>query len=508
MQGRQERLPGSRKRISLTVRISALLIAAVILPLMITIISSEVILRPTLTSQALAEMANDAISHEQAINSLLIAREQDLEAVGAYYAIQQVLSGNTIYTDQARNELQLGYSLYSNYTDWTLLDAQGNFLLSYPKTPTTPSERAGHYIPPAILSQMQKPYKTVISDVYFNRNLSTAYIDIYTSLVNPANGKVDGIARSTLTLNEIWTAVNNETNAATGSYAVVIDGNGVRIAYTNTDTTLTTLPALLFKAIKPLSPQFQHTIQEEGLYGNGAVNTSTYFDATLAQKIDTRQQTSYQFNPVEQTQAYEAYQIPVQVVPWTYIVLRPVSTITGAASQQDIYLLIIAVVVTLLAGIVGLLVGRSTTRPLLQSVASLTKNSETLKVFSAREEARAKEQKWIVESAQTGLQSVQYYAKASSTAAQRLGEVVQDLMQNWERFDLERRQHYLLEIFRAADYIIKANAHEERSSRGLSTAIQVTSQITEQVLSGAAAASDAASQLEEVIAQLRRVVGE
>ncbi len=504
----QERLRNSRRRISLTVRISALLIGAVILPLIITITSSELILRPTLTSQALIEMGNDAVSHEQAINSLLIAREQDIEALGAYYAIQQILFKNTIYTDQARNELQLGYSLDSNYTDWTLLDTHGNFLLSYPKNPTTPSERAGHYIPPTILAQMQTPYKTVISNVYFNRGLGKAYIDIYTALVSPNGGKVDGVARSTLSLNDIWTAVNNETNAATGSYAVVVDGNGVRIAYTNTDTTLTTLPSLIFKAIKPLSPQFQQEIKDEGLYGNGVVNTNANFDSTLAQEIGQRQQTSYQFNPVEQTQPYEAYQVPVQVTPWTYIVLRPISTITGAASQQDIYLLIIAMIVTLLAGIVGLLVGRSTNRPLLESVTSLTRNSETLKIFSAREEARAKEQKWIVESAQTGLQSVQYYAKASSAAAQKLEEIAQDFLQKGERFDPETRKYYLHEILRAADYLKKATAHEDRSSRGLSTAIQVTSQITEQVLSGAAAASDAASQLEEVIVQLRRVVGE
>ena len=53
-------LTRSRRKISLTVRISALLIAAVVLPLLITIIGSELILRPTLTSQAIAEMQDDA----------------------------------------------------------------------------------------------------------------------------------------------------------------------------------------------------------------------------------------------------------------------------------------------------------------------------------------------------------------------------------------------------------------------------------------------------------------
>jgi methyl-accepting chemotaxis protein len=491
------------KRFSLTIRISALLIAAVILPLLITIISSEVVLRPTLTNQAISEMKNDAQSHEQAIDALFIAREEDQEALGHYYAIQQFLAGTPGYANQARKELQLGFNLDPNYSNWTLFDAHENILLSYP---TTPAKRGNFAIPPEIMAQLQSPNKTVVSDVYFNPNLNMSYIDMYTSIPSE-HGTVAGIARSTLLLNEIWTAVNNETNAATGSYAMIIDGHGVRIAYTNTDTTLTTLPGILFKTTAPLSPQFQQQIKSEGLYGAGAVNDTKDLDPTLASQRQNSQ-TSYQFTPVEQTQAFQAYQIRCQVVPWTYIVLRPVSTITGAASQQDISLLIIAAVITLLAALAGLVIGQNMTRPILRSVSSLTKSSQTLKVFAAREQARAKEQKWIAESAQTGLESVQYFAKATVVTADRLYEIVHNLAQNWGRLDGVKQQHYLREIISGAHYIKQASSHEERSSRGLSTAIQVTNQVAEQLVSGATSASEAAAQLEEVIAQLRQVVGE
>ncbi|HLG79010.1 MAG TPA: cache domain-containing protein [Ktedonobacteraceae bacterium] len=492
-----------RRRFSLTIRISALLIAAVILPLLITIISSEVILRPTLTNQAITEMKNDAQSHEQAIDSLFIAREEDQQALGHFYAIQQFLAGVPGYGNEAKKELQLGYGLDSNYSNWTLFDAQGNILLFYP---TNPGKRGQYTIPPEIMDQLQSPNKTVVSDVYFNPNLNMAYVDIYTSIPS-AHGTVAGIARSTLLLSSIWTAVNNETNAATGSYAMIIDGHGVRIAYTNTDTTLTTLPTTLFKAVGPLSSQFQQQIKSENLYNAGAVNDARNFDQALAGNYQSAQ-ASYQFSPVEQTQVYQAYQVGCQVVPWTYIVLRPVSTITGAATQQDLSLAIIAVVITLLAALVGLLIGRNTTRPILRSVSSLANSSQTLRVFSTREQARAKEQKWIVESAQTGLESVQYFARATVMAADKLSEIVRNLTQNWGRLDAAQQQRYLREIASAASYIKKASSHEERSARGLSTAIQVTNQVAEQLISGAISASDAAAQLEEVIAQLRQVVGE
>ncbi len=495
--------PLSRKGFSLTIRISALLIAAVILPLLITILSSEVVLRPTLTDQAIAEMKNDAQSHEQAIDSLFIAREEDQEALGHFYAIQQFLAGTLGYASVARKELQLGYNLDSSYSNWALFDTHENILLSYP---TNPTKRGNVAIPPEIMAQLQSPNKTIVSDVYFNPNLNMAFVDIYTS-ISSVHGTVAGIARATLLLNEIWTTVNNETNATTGSYAMITDGHGVRIAYTNIDTTLTTLPAILFKATAPLSPRFQQQIKSEDLYGAGVVNDTKDYDPALASQRQNAQ-ASYQFTPVEQTQAFQAYQIDCQVVPWTYIVLRPVSTITGAASQQDISLLIIAAVITLLAALVGLLIGRNTTRPILSSVSSLTKSSKKLKVFSAREQARAKEQKWIAESAQTGLESMRYFAKATAVAADKLNKIVLNLAQNWERLDTIERQHYMRGIISAANYIKKASSHEERNSRGLSTAIQVTNQVAEQLVSGAASASEAAAQLEKVIAQLRQVVGE
>lgn len=170
--------------------------------------------------------------------------------------------------------------------------------------------------------------------------------------------------------------------------------------------------------------------------------------------------------------------------------------------------MLLAAVITLLAAVVGLVVGRNITRPILGSVASLIKSSEMLKTFAAREQATATEQKWIVESAETGLKAVQYYAGASGIAARKLGEVGQRLIQSWERLDTFRIKQQVGEIMSTAHYIEQASHHEEKSGKTLSTAIRITTQVTDQLLSGATSATEAAGQLEEVITQLRRVVGD
>ncbi len=494
----------SNKRLSLTARFSALLVLAVVLPLLITVVGSEVILRPTLLSQASTEMGNDAQAHAQAIDALFIARLQDLGYLRQFFAIQKYLSGDAAFKQQALNELAVGFRLDTNYTNWSLLDTQGKVRLFYP---APPGNRGKYSIPPEIMQQLQTSNKAITSDVYFDENTHMAYVDIYAPVISASN-KLLGFERSTLGLNDIWTAVNNETNAAPGSYAMLIDNHGVRIAYTNPDTTLTTLPQALFKAIAPLPAPFEQRISDENLYGNAQRPVSVLDDPLATQLQNPQGASTFQLTPALQTEPFQVYRVSCQAVPWTFVVLRPVNTITKAANQQDFYLLLLAAVITLLAALVGLLVGRSITRPILQSVSSLLASSQMLKTLAAREQATATEQKWIVESSQVGLKSVQYYTEAASVAARKLDEMSTELAQRWGGLDIQRAQHRLSEIVSTANYIEKAVSHQEKSGKSLSTAIRITTQVTEQLLSGATSANDAATQLEDVIDQLRKVVGQ
>ncbi len=498
-------LPSSRRQLSLTVRVSALLVLAVVIPLLITVVVSELILRPTLLAQAQKEMGNDAQTHTQAIDALLIARMQDVSILGQYFAVQHYLAGDTAYKQQALDELALGYRLDPNYSTWTLFDTLGKIRLSYP---ASPGPRGKYLIAPEIVQQLHGVNKTRISDVYFDSTTHMAFVDIYTSITAP-DSTLLGFGRSTLKLNEIWTSVNNETNAAPGSYAMILDSHGIRIAYTNTDTTQATLPAALFKAIGPLSPQLQQRITDENLYGNSRAAVNVLPDPTLASmQQDTQATPTFQLTPALQSEPFQAYRIPCQVVPWTYFVLRPVNTITGAANQQDIYLILIAAIVTLFAAIVGLFVGRGITRPILQSVSSLLKSSQSLNELASREQVTTTEQRWIVETSQTGLKSVEYYAEATSIAARRLDAIGGELMQHWQSFEPRQTQQHLEQIMATASYIGNAAVHQERSSKSLETAIRVTMQVTDQLVSGATSAAEASARLEDVIKQLRQVVGE
>src|SRR5579872_5700648 len=143
----------ARRRVSLTMRVSLLLVLAAMLPLLITVLGSEFILRPTLLSQASTQMESNAQTHAQNIDAYMVARLQELEFLGQFSAIQRFLGGDKAFSPQAQSELALGYHLDPDYTTWTLFDMQGNLRLAYP---ILPAPRGKYIIIPEAQQRLQK----------------------------------------------------------------------------------------------------------------------------------------------------------------------------------------------------------------------------------------------------------------------------------------------------------------------------------------------------------------
>lgn len=184
-----------------------------------------------------------------------------------------------------------------------------------------------------------------------------------------------------------------------------------------------------------------------------------------------------------------------------------IDTVTAVANQQLLITSLIALSVLVLAALLGVGVGRRITQPILRSVEHLRSNSQALNILATRQQSAASEQSWVVDSSQVGLKSVQYYTEATTIAAHRLSEMSTQLAQRWNQLDEPSTKQALEHIATLARYIEKAAHLQNNSNQKLATAIKVTNQVNEQISTGAASASDAASQLEHVVKQLRQVVG-
>ena len=187
--------------------------------------------------------------------------------------------------------------------------------------------------------------------------------------------------------------------------------------------------------------------------------------------------------------------------------LSPVSTVTAVANTQLLFTTMIALAITIIVTIGGIIAGRRISRPIMNSVEYLRNNSLALSELAVRQRDAASEQMWVVDSSQVGLQSVQYYTQATQFAAHQLYEAAAELGQRWEYLDTQEARQKLERIISAAKYIEQAAQYQESSNEKLATALKVATQVTEQLAHGATSATDAASQLEQVVKQLRYVVG-
>ncbi len=497
--------PRYRRGLSLSLRVSILLMLAAILPLLITVASSELLARPVLVTQANISMESDVHSRVQLIDTYLNERILDAETLTqvpslvAFMATPPRLATQDLAV-HAGYALAAGILRDKRYTTWALFDPQGHLRLYYPTT--TPPAPRGHYlVPPGDVREVQSG-KTFISPVYYNPKTQKAFLDIFSPVVTTTTSRPTylGFVRATLNIDYIWNVVSNDQGAnGDGSYAFILDQNGVRIADTG--------PSRRFTAVAPLAPPVQQTITSEARYGSiGSVPVLA--DSTLANIVQSkRPQATFQMTPGGQSGMFQVAQRTLTMVPWTYFVLSPVSTVTAVANQQLFNTVVIAFIVLVLAAFTGLLVGQLITRPILRSVERLRSNSEALNRLATKQQSAATEQMWVVDSSQVGLQSVQYYTNATSIAARRLSDMGLGLIQNRDYQNVESMRQVVRQMISAAQYIEKAAHYQTTSNQKLATAIKVTTQVNEQLAEGAISASDAASQLEQVVSELRQVAG-
>lgn len=481
-------------RLSLTVRISLLLILTAVLPLTIVAVSSEVLARPTLIAQSTSDLETDAQTHVKLIEAYFIERLMDVATLANYAPLQGFMAGNTALEAEALNGLVTSLHRDANYETWSLFDLRGHLLLDYPDPPPTAELQ---FLQPGGKQRLIASAKTVISPVFFEPTNGTASILLYAP-VHTTTSKPLGFLCAVFQLNYVWNTINSERGAnGAGSYAFILDQNGVRIADTE--------PARLFSSIAPLLSRDRQSRAREAYYGK---TIPILADGTLAHiQQSAHPPAAFQMVPYGQHELFQVARYPLSHMPWTYFVLSPLSTVTIVADQQLLTLSLIACLVLLLAAFAGLGVGQRLTRPILHSVEYLRSNSQALNRLAERQQSVVNEQTWMVDSSLVGLQKMQHQTDETYHEAQQLREISTALTRYWNTIDARITQQALEQVTTGTYRIEQAVHAQKKISQNLTIALKVTTQVTEQLAVGAISATDAAKQLGEVVDQLRLVVG-
>lgn len=502
----------ARRRSPLAVRLSLILMLAAVIPLLITVGISEAYARPALIDQANQAMSTDALTRVQSIDAYLTERSLDtltlsqVPTVQAFLPIPPTNPPSQAYLEampHAIYALAAGEYRDKHYIVWWLFYANGKPALSYP-TQTQPRHYGQYLVPPEMLHAIAQDQtgKALFSPVYYDSATQKAFIDIYSPIYEGGqpNKPFLGFMRASLNLDYIWGILKDDKGIKNSGGSFILDENGVRIADSK--------QADLFTAVAQPDQKVQQQMASENWYGqNNSVSVQANPTLNTIRSQNGAQHT-FSFTPNGQNDTFQADSQKTTVVPWTYFVISPSNAVTQVADDQLQKTIIVAIAVALLAAVIGFWVSSRISRPIRRSVDQLRENSEALNGLAKKQQSASSEQLWVVDAIQVGLQSVQYYTDATRIAAHKLGEIGIELENHWHRQNIETIKQGLQHVISAANYIEKATHYQGDSSQKLSTAVKVTTQVNEQLADGAISATEAASQLEQVVNDLRSVIGQ
>lgn len=447
-------------------------------------------------------METDAQTHAQLIDNYLSQKMLILKSLDYTPLVQDFLFDPVGDQKNASTIVQNGLAIQklvdTDIIVATFFSPQGKVLLSYSLYGVKPQPHGKYMIPPEDAQQIAKGQQFV-SGVYYNPVTHQSTVDLYTPVYSTALKRLLGVVRDTLVLNTLWNFVNSEKGAnGSGSYAFILDQNGVRVVDPD--------PNALFTSVAPLDATMQQHIIDENLYGKtGAVPVLA--DANLS-SIQSQQKppVTFQEVPAGNNESFQVTRRQLSTVPWTYFVLTPVNEVVAVANQQLLIIVLIASAIVLPVAVIGWIVGNRISSPIKRSVDSLVKNSHVLNQLSEREKTASSEQVWIVEASKTGLKSQQYYTEASQIAVRQLNKLGRDVLQQ-QHVDLQLTLNAIARMLSIGLYFEKAIGYQNETNNKVAAAVEVTNEVAEQLASGAISASEAANELDWIVSQLRQIVG-
>src|SRR5260221_2501499 len=364
----------TRKSLPLSIRISLWLIAASILPILLTLIISVVQSRSTLIDQSSRTMETDTQTHAQLIDNyfsekLLILKSLDYTPLVQQFLLDPVGDQRNAPTVVA-NVLAIQKLFDPDVTIVTFFDTRGKVLLYYSLYGLKPQPHGKYMIPPEDAQQIAKGQQFVTS-VYYNPLTQQSTVDLYTSVYSITLKRLLGVVRDTLDLNKVWNYVNSEKGAnGSGSYAFILDQNGVRVVDPD--------PNALFASIAPLNATIQQNIIDENLYGMTST-VPVLADANLSSiQRQPDPAVTFQVVPARKNETVQVTRRQLSSVPWTYFVLTPVNEVVAVANQQLLIIVLIASAIVLPVAVIGWIVGSRISSPIKRPVDSLVKKSHVL----------------------------------------------------------------------------------------------------------------------------------
>ncbi len=343
-------------------KLLAAFLSATLVPLLATSIIAYQTSRDAMLTQGTASLTVHGTNTAANIDRYLVARHDDISAVGELTALSSFLLApqDREASATATTELQ-AMAKKADYESIALIDANGTVLLS------TLTSDVGTYVGTSDYFEQSMAGSTVISDPSVSLVTNRPGM-FFSAPVRDAKRKILGVVRSRVTLDGIWALVEDDKNAAgPGTVGILLDKNGIRIAHSLSLANRSEAEkTILYRAISPLPADVAKTIVGERRFGpstSSAVQVLPLPEVAVALANPTVK--TFETTADGTSERHFASMSTLSVKPWRYVVMTPMSTFTGAADSLRLYFAVAAVLIAALTVVLVILFARSITQPIV-----------------------------------------------------------------------------------------------------------------------------------------------
>ena len=416
--GQVRRSVGSFRR-----KVLVALLAVGLLPVVVVGALSIRTTRDQLTELAVANIQQRSASTAGAIDDYLRSRLGDIVVVAG---IPDVIRFSASPSDAAlktaaRDALKAAAGRAPEYESIAVVNLDGDIVAaSQPKDEGTNIKFREYFL-------QAKAGNTYISDP------STSVITngpalFFSAPVKDASGRVLAVARTRVNLSAIWTLVEGDSGSVgAGSHGMLLDDYGIRLAVSETKGLAPDRAVqLIFRPIAPIEPKTAEKLQADKRFGNLVSVDQLVVDPNASLKSamdglrsspDTARQFSYGGGSDEQRGVVTR----MKAKPWTYVLAVPITTYTAPADTATLETVVMLVIGTVMAVLIGLLLTRSLVDPLRRLVHAATEVSVgNVDLRSARFDTRSGDDitREVASAFDRMLNALRYYAFAEYAAAE------------------------------------------------------------------------------------------
>lgn len=378
--------PISTWRIGIKLTIAFLVLALVPL-IMITFFVNSVS-RVALLNQGAVGLQSIGISTSERLDAELSEQREFIRVIGLLPDLVRFTQNPNDATlrEPAQRVLTAAAEKASDYDSVAIINREGRVVLSSSAADVGTDLKFRPYFTEALKgeSYISDPSVSVVS------NQPAIF---YSAPIKDDRGNVLGVVRSRLNLDGLWTLVEKDNGiAGTGSYSMLLDENGIRLADSSSKGNRTTIQeTLLFRAIAPLPAQVEKTLIDEQRFGKTSQNGVQVVPVPeIAQHVASGDKSVFTTRSDLNNTLNQAVIASLSNKPWRYVITAPTATYTAPADSVTQFGQVAAIILGIVAIGLGILLSRTITRPLTQ----LTQVADRISLgeLDAKVEVRSKDE--------------------------------------------------------------------------------------------------------------------